>query len=97
MAQKIVGAAHPGMSKASLKRVISEGTIVAFAIGLCTMLFATHFYVLSVALCAALPLLAIALDAAAEPVLDDWAQANPGGKEVLGNFRALVAEVQAGK
>jgi len=34
---------------------------------------------------------------AAEPVLDDWAQANPGGQEVLAKFRALIAAVEAGK
>jgi TRAP-type C4-dicarboxylate transport system substrate-binding protein len=33
----------------------------------------------------------------AEPVLDEWAQANPGGKEVLAKFRELIAAVQAGK
>ena len=70
MAQKTVGAARPAMSKASLKRVISEGTIAGFAIGLWTMLFATHFYVLSVALCVAFPLLAIALDVKAKGALD---------------------------
>jgi TRAP-type C4-dicarboxylate transport system substrate-binding protein len=34
---------------------------------------------------------------AAEPVLQEWAEANPGGKEVLARFRALLAEVKAGK
>jgi hypothetical protein len=70
MAQKTLGAARPAMSKASLKRMISEGNIAAFAIGLWTLLFATHFYVVSVALCAALPLLAIALDVKAKGALD---------------------------
>lgn len=70
MAQKTLGAARSGMSKASLKRVISAGNVAAFALGLWTLLFATHFYVLSVALCAALPLLAIALDVKAGGALD---------------------------
>lgn len=33
----------------------------------------------------------------AEPVLDEWAQANPGGKEVLAKFRELLAEAKAGQ
>lgn len=70
MAQKIVGAARPGMSKASLKRVIRVGNVAAFAIGIWTLLFATHFYVVSVALCAAVPLFAIALDVKAKGALD---------------------------
>ena len=70
MAQKILGAARPAISKASLKRVIGAGNIAAFALGMWTLLFATHFYVLSVALCAVLPLLAIALDVKAKGALD---------------------------
>lgn len=70
MAQKSFGTPRPAMSKASLKRVIGAGNVAAFAIGLWTLLFATHFYVLSVALCAALPLLAIALDVKAKGALD---------------------------
>jgi len=70
MAQKSFGAPRPAITKASLKRVIGAGTIVAFALGLWTLLFATHFYVLSVALCAVLPLLAIALDVKAKGALD---------------------------
>lgn len=70
MAQKIVGAARPGMSKASLKRIISTGNVAAFAIGIWTLLFATRFYVVSIALCAALPLFAIALDVKAKGALD---------------------------
>jgi TRAP-type C4-dicarboxylate transport system substrate-binding protein len=34
---------------------------------------------------------------AAEPVLQDWARAQPGGEAVLAKFRTLLAEVQAGK
>jgi TRAP-type C4-dicarboxylate transport system substrate-binding protein len=34
---------------------------------------------------------------AAEPVLDEWAQANPSGKAVLAKFRELLADVQAGR
>ena len=70
MAQKTLGAARPAMSKASLKRVIGAGNVAAFAIALWTMLFATHVYVLSVALCAAFPLFAIALDVKAKGALD---------------------------
>ena len=70
MAQKTLGAARSGMSKASLKRVIRAGNVAAFALGIWTLLFATHVYVLSVALCAALPLLAIALDVKAKGALD---------------------------
>jgi TRAP-type transport system periplasmic protein len=33
----------------------------------------------------------------AETVLDEWSQANPGGKEVLTKFRALLADVKAGR
>lgn len=34
---------------------------------------------------------------AAEPVLEEWSQATPGGKEVLAKFRALLADVKAGR
>jgi TRAP-type transport system periplasmic protein len=34
---------------------------------------------------------------AAEPVLNEWAQANPGGDAVLAKFRELIAAGQAGK
>ena len=34
---------------------------------------------------------------AAQPVLDDWARAQPNGEAVLAKFRALLADVQAGK
>lgn len=34
---------------------------------------------------------------AAEPVLDEWAEANPGGKEVLAKFRELLTEAKASK
>jgi TRAP-type C4-dicarboxylate transport system substrate-binding protein len=33
----------------------------------------------------------------AEKVLDEWSQATPGGKEVLTKFRAMLADVKAGK
>ena len=33
----------------------------------------------------------------AEPVLQDWARAQPGGEAVLAKFRAILADVQAGK
>jgi len=33
----------------------------------------------------------------AEAVLDEWSQATPGGKEILAKFRALLAEVKAGR
>lgn len=33
----------------------------------------------------------------AQAVLDEWSQANPGGKEVLTKFRALLADVKAGR
>ena len=35
--------------------------------------------------------------AAAEPVLDEWAAANPGGKQVLAKFRELLTEAKAGQ
>ena len=65
-----LGAGRPGISKASLKRMIRAGNVGAFAIGIWTLLFATHFYVLSVALCAVLPILAVALDVKAKGALD---------------------------
>lgn len=59
----------PRLSKARLKRLIAIGNALAFAIGLWTLLFASHFYLLSLVLCFALPLAAIALDVLAQGTL----------------------------
>jgi hypothetical protein len=70
MTQKSLATARPALTKASLKRVLRAGNLAAFALGLWTLLFATHFYLLSVALCAAFPLCAVALDIRANGALD---------------------------
>ena len=59
-----------GLSKARLKRVIAMGNAIAFGIGFWTLLFATSFYWLSLALCFAIPLGAIALDTVTRGKLD---------------------------
>ena len=70
MAQRALATVRPAITKASLTRLIRVGNVAAFAVGLWTLLLATHFYVASVALCAALPLMAIALDVKAKGALD---------------------------
>jgi len=57
-------------SKARLKRLIAVGNVLAFAVGLWTLLFATAFYWLSLALCFLIPLAAIALDYGSRGTLD---------------------------
>ena len=59
-----------GIGKARLKRAIAMGNAIAFAIGLWTILFATSFYWLSLALCFVIPLAAIALDTVTRGTLD---------------------------
>jgi hypothetical protein len=58
------------LSKARLKRAIAMGNAIAFGIGLWTLLFATSFYWLSLALCFVIPLAAIALDTVTRGSLD---------------------------
>lgn len=57
-------------SKARLKRLIVIGNVLAFAVGLWTLLFATMFYWLSLALCFLIPLAAIALEYGSQGTLD---------------------------
>jgi hypothetical protein len=59
-----------GLGKARLKRAIAMSNAIAFGIGLWTILFATSFYWLSLAMCFAIPLAAIALDTVARGTLD---------------------------
>jgi hypothetical protein len=52
----------PGYSRARLKRIIATGNIAAFAIGLWTIFFPTHFYTPALLLCILLPLWGLAID-----------------------------------
>jgi len=63
-------ARHSGFSQARLKRLIAAGNALAFAVGIWTLVFATAFYWLSLAVCFLIPLAAIALDYATQGTLD---------------------------
>ena len=70
MTARTLPARRTGFSRARLKRLIAIGDAIAFVAGLWTLLFATAFYWLSLALCFIIPLAAIALDYGSQGTLD---------------------------